>query len=480
MTPAGKRIPIAISVVALIALLAGGAWWWSAAQTRDSVAAIVPARPNLDGSSAELQDRIIAAEQRARGLWRPVEGLAELARLYHANTFVIQADECERGLMQLDAANALWPYLQAHTLGGYGDLDEALPLLQRTVELAPDYVPARVRLGDALLKRNETERAAAVYRDALARDPDNGYASIGLARTELAAGRDTAARDRLLQLVAAQPMFAPAWSLLISVDEQLGDAAAAETHRLRARDAGRPREMPDPWIDALMAYCYDPYRLAVAASAADPANNQARARQLLERAVSVAPNDDLPHRLLGNLLSDLGELSSARTFLERATDIAPKEPDNWSYLVRVLKAMGDVAAAGRALDTGLEHCPQSPVLHLERGRRFAAAGRFEQALAEFEESRRLRPEESSAYIEIAQIHFRQNRLEAGVAELRRAHAVEPNHPVATILLARYAINTGDERGAVEWIERARAQPKVPAQDLARVVAEYQAEFGRNP
>ncbi len=382
--------------------------------------------------------------------------------------------------MRLDPSNALWPYLRAHTAGGYGDLEAALPLLQRVIELAPDYAPARVRLGDARLKRNELEGAAAAYREALSGDAANGFASVGLARVEIAAGNETAARDRLLQLVAAQPLFAPAWGLLISIEERLGNSAAAETHRSGARDAGVPREMPDPWIDALMEYCYDAYRLAVAAAAAEPANRQARARQLLERAVGVAPNDDLPHRLLGNLLSDLGELSSARVFLERATIIAPKEPDNWSHLVRVLKAMGEISAASRAVEEGLVHCPDSAVLHLERGRRFVAAGRLDQAMIEFEESRRLRPEESSAYIEIAQTHFRQNRLEAGVAELRRAHAVEPNHPIAVVLLARYAINTGDERAALDWIRRARAQPKVPAQDITRVIAEYQAAFGRAP
>jgi predicted Zn-dependent protease len=480
MKPTSKRTRVLLIAVALVVLAAGGAWWWSAAQARDSVTVILPPRPDKAGSAEELRARLDDAEQRARGLWRPIEGLADLARLYHANEFADEADQCERGLMQLDPTNPLWPYLQAHTLGGYGYLDEALSLLQRTIELAPDYVPARVRLGDAFLKRNEIERAAAVYGDALARDPFNGYGSIGLARTELAAGRGAAARDRLLQLVAAQPTFVPGWGLLVNVDEQLGDAAAAETHRARARDAGRPREMPDPWIDELMSYCYDSYRLAVAASAADPANNQARARQLLERAVSIAPNDDLPHRLLGNLLSDLGELSGARIYLERATVIAPKEPDNWSYLVRVLKAMGDVGAASRAVDVGLEHCPQSAVLRLERGRRFAAAGQFDRALSEFEQSRRLRPEDSSAYIEIAQTHFSQNRLEAGIAELRRADGVEPNHPVVVVLLARYAISTGDQRAALEWIRRGRAQPKVLPQDLARVIAEYKAEFGQEP
>lgn len=480
MKPRGKPFRIALAAAALLALAAGGVWWWSAARVRDRVAAVVPARPERLSGAAELQSRVNEAEARARSLWRPVEGLADLARLYHANGFIAQADDCAAALMQLDPANALWPYLRAHTAGGYGELEAALPLLQRVIELAPDYAPARVRLGDALLKRNEVARAAAVFREALSRDAANGYASIGLARAEIAAGDVGAGRDRLLQLVAAQPNFAPAWSLLISVEEQLEDAAAAETHHLRAGAAGRSREMADPWIDALMEYCYDAYRLAVAAAAADPANGQARARHLLERAVSIAPSDDLPHRLLGNLLSDLGELSSSRIFLERAAAIAPKEPDNWSYLVRVLKAMGDVAAASRAVDTGLQHCPDSAVLHLERGRRYAASGRFEQAMSDFEESRRLRPEESSAYIEIAQTHFRLDRLEDGVAELRRAHAVEPNHPIAVVLLARYAINTGDEHGAVEWIQRARAQPKVSAQDLARVAAEFQAEFGRAP
>lgn len=477
MKPTGKQIRLALGAAVLSGVVV---WWWSAAQTRDGVAAVVPARPERLEAAVELQTRVNEAEARARNLWRSVDGLADLARLYHANGFIAQADRCAEALMQLDPADPLWPYLRAHTAGGYGDLDAALPLLQRVIELAPNYAPARVRLGDALLKSNEIERATVAYRDALARDPASGYASIGLARTEIATGHHIAARDRLLNLTVAQPMFAPAWSLLVSVDEQLGDAGAAESHRLRAREAGRTGEMPDPWIDELMVYCYDPYRLAVAASAADPANNQARARQLLERAVSIAPNDDLPHRLLGNLLSDLDELSSARIYLERATVIAPKEPDNWSHLVRVLKAMGEVAAAGRAVETGLVHCPESAVLHLERGRRFAAAGLFDQARSEFEQSRRLRPEESSAYIEIAQIHFKQDRLEAGVAELRRACAVEPNHPIATLLLARYAINTGDEGDAAAWIRRARAQPKIRVDDLNQVIEEYRAQFRRSP
>jgi tetratricopeptide (TPR) repeat protein len=476
----GKRPTIVLSV-ATLAVLAGGIFLGAVVtQVREKVSANLPARPALDASRVELRSRLAEAERQAKGWWRPVDGLEELARLYHANGFLPQASSCERALMDVDPTNARWPYLLAHTLGGYGELEEASQLVQRAIDLSPDYLPARIRLGDMLLKENEVERAAAVYSEVSARDPDNGYAAFGLARTDLAAGRATAARDRLQQLVARQPTFTPAWTLLLNIDEQLGDTQAAEAHRLLSGSSGRPRDMPDAWIDELMDDCYDPYRLAVAASAADPADDQARARQLLERAVAVAPSEDLAHRLLGNLLSDLGELSGARLYLERATALNPNEPDNWSALVRVLKTMGDATAANRALDSGLGHCPRSSALLLERGRRYAALGQNEAAIVDFEAARRLHPEQGSAYIEIALAHFRLDRLEAGIAELRRVMTVEPDHPIALVLLARYAINTGDEAGAREWVRRVRLQRKITPKDRDAVVAEYRRAFASDP
>lgn len=467
-------------LAAVIVAGAGAALAWRLAGVRAEVAAALPPRPPIEGLSLQFPDRLDQAEARARSLWGSRAGLAELARLYHANGFLPHASDCERALMRLEPTNPRWPYLLAHTIGGYGDLDEALPLLQRTVELAPDYGPARVRLGDAFLKRNEPERAATIYRQVLSDEPANGYATIGLARTEIAADRAAAARDRLQRLVSDQPLFAPAWTLLISVDEQLGDTALAERHRIESRATGRSRDMTDPWIDELMEDCYDPYRLAVAASTADPANDQARARELLQRAISVAPQGDLAHRLLGNLLSDLGELPAARGYLERATELNPRDPDNWSYLLRVQKAMNDMPAAVRTLEAGLAHCPDAPVLHLERGRRLVAAGELDRAAEAFERSRRLRPEESSAYVELAVVRFKQDRLEEGIAELREAVKVDPTQPVAIVLLARYAINTGDPAAAKDWIQRSRLQPKVRPADLDSLIAEYRSAFGHDP
>lgn len=479
MRRAARRLYWGAGIILPIVLVACGVWWWRAGQVRAAVVAVLPAQPDLSGSSSELVERVTEAGRRARSLRKTIAGLAELARLYQANGFLSEARMCVTGLIALDPTNPLWPYLEAHARGGYGSLEEALPMLQRAIELSPDYLPARIRLGDTLVKLNRLPEAETAYQEVLARNPDEAYATVGLARCEMAAGRAESARRRLQDLVNRQPQFAPGWVLLISLDEQLGDTAAAAQHRSNAPDA-RPREMPDPWIDDLMNDCYDPYRLAVAASAADPANHQARARQLLERAASIAPRDDLPFRLLGNLLSDLGDLPGARRNLERATENNPKEPDNWSHLVRVLKMMGDMPAANRALDAGLARCPDAAVLHLENGRRLAAAGQLDAAAIAFERARRLRPEDSSAPMELAGLRFKQDRLEEGVSALREVVKIDPNHPVAVVLLARYAISNGDEALATEWIRRAKTQPLVPARDLQTVLQEYHAQFGGTP
>jgi predicted Zn-dependent protease len=476
----GKRFRLILRTILALTALGSGAWWWRAAQTRAAVVMSLPAQPSLDGFAPELADRIDAAERRARRLWSARAGLSELARLYHANGFLQEASACENRLIELDQTNPLWPYLLAHTIGGYGDLDSALPLLYRATQLAPGYLPARIRLGDALLKRNQSTEAAAIYHDVLSNDPNHGYAIIGLARTEFAAGQPEAALHRLQLLVQAQPQFAPGQTLLLSVEEQLGKTAEAAMPRSEAGSAKRTHEMPDPWIEDLMNDCYDPYRLAVAAAAADPADNEARARQWLERSIKIAPNYDLSFRLLGNLLSDLGEREAARRYLERAAAINPKEPDNWTYLLRLLKAMGDMPAANLALDTGLAHCPESSLLQLEKGRRFAAGKQFEAAAGAFRVSQRLRPEDPTASMELARVLFRQDRLEDGVEELRNVVKLDPYHPIAVVLLARYAISNGEHAAAEEWIRRARRQPLVRSDELKLVVDEYRSRFGRAP
>ena len=92
------------------------------------------------------------------------------------------------------------------------------------------------------------------------------------------------------------------YDLIVTLYEKLGLTERARLLRAGAKASGAYRDPADPWLDALMADCHDPYRLALAAG------NQARygdtpgAVLLLERAVAIAPDDVSSRYQLGSLL----------------------------------------------------------------------------------------------------------------------------------------------------------------------------------
>ena len=441
------------------------------------VAGSIPLQPALGGLPPELGDRINREERSARGYFHPAAGLAALSRLYHANGFYDEAMQCYDGLQQLDPGEARWPHLQASILAEFGRLDEALGPRQRSLVLAPGYLPVRLRLGDVLLKANQAAAAAGVYTAVLALQPDNPYALLGLARCALVGGDWQKARDHLAQAIRQHPDFVGALSLMVTVSEHLGDQAGADSFRA-AMGKNEFVDVPDEWLDSLAEDCYDPYRLSVAAAVANAAGNPTVARRRLERAIELAPDTGSYRRQLATLLTREGEPALARQHLERAVAVAPEDADAWLLLVQNLAATGDSSGAERVLANGLAVCPQSPSLHLERARRLNSVGRSEEAIAEFRESYRLRPSEASPLVELASVYFSLNRTEEASAAVHEALRKQPEHPIALATLALIAINAGDEAGARAWWIRLSRQPSTPPQVMNTVRQAFQQHFGR--
>ena len=464
-------------VALLLVVLLGVGWsgWWAARQ-HAIVARHLPARPELGTWPSELVDKIAAGEGKARGYFRPASGLVSLSRLYHANGFYPEALQCYAGLRQLDPANARWLHLPACILAEFGRLEEARPWEERAVVLAPDYLPARLRLGDILLKDNQTAAAAQAYALALGRDPGNPYALLGLARCALVGADWTKAREHLRAAISAHPDFIGALSLLVTVSEHLGETA--EVAALKAAIGKREfSDLTDEWVASLVEECQDAYRLSVAAAVANATGDAATTRRLLERAIALAPATSSYRRQLAALLSREGNLRLAREHLEKAVTSTPDDADCWLFLVQNLNAMGEPVRAEQTLAKGLSACPLSPSLHLERARWWSQAGRPEEAIAEFRESYRLRPSEASPLVELATVYFSTGRVEEATGALREALRKQPDHPIALATLALIAISQGDEGGARGWWNRVRLQPATPPQAVSSIRQAFQQQFG---
>jgi tetratricopeptide (TPR) repeat protein len=470
-----RRPSIIMATAAAVVVAVGAVFGWRAHDRRQLVEGAVPARPSLVKFPTELLDRVYSAETAARRKGS-IDALKDLATLYDVNGFVAESERCYQGLMQLEPKNAKWPHRIATNRAGYGELDVAIQLWEYAVQFAPDYIPIRIRLGDAYLKTNRDADAAKAYEAVLQREPANPYALVGLARLDLKSGNAVRAKERL-EHAAEQSNWAIGTDLLVSVYEQLGDNDRAIALRARTKSAGTYFDPPDPWIDGMLDDCYDIFRLTLGAGFAEHRGDPATARRILERAAVLAPKDGHVFLQLGLLCRGTNDLESARKYLEHSADVDPTLSDAWAQLVDLYAAMGDRTRSTRALSLGLSHCPLSPGLHLERGRRLAAAGQVDAAIADFRESFRLRPEEADPLIEIAELELRRNNTEEAIKDLHRALDSEPDHPVALMTLALYSIGVGDERGARNWLRRAQLQVRVPRDALAQLISQYGQRFG---
>lgn len=458
------------------ALLAGG-YGWNLHHRRALVAQYVPNAPALGSLPVELGESLHLAELRARSWRRSIDGLAELSRLYHANGFYPEAILCYEGLSKAASDDARWPHLHACIMADFGRVEEALPLRERAVALAPEYLPAQVRLGDVLLKADRLDAAATAYAAALERDGANPYAQLGLARCDLSRGDWNKARERLRDAVAQHPDFIGGLSLLVTVSEHFGDREAADT--LKATIGRREfTDLPDPWLDELADVCFDAYRLSVAAAVANSAGQHERALELLDRAITLSPEASSYRRQAGQILLNDRNFSAARVHLEKAVAVNPGDSDAWLQLLNALRGLGQEQAASNALLKGLSHCPQSPSLHLEYARWLKASGRLEEAITEFRYGYELRPSEASPLVELASVYFSVGRDQEALDSLNRALERQPEHPMALATLMFYAISQQDEPEALRRWTLVRRQTKTPPPVVEGLRQAFQQQFGR--
>lgn len=414
------RVKLLIGLAGVVLCLGGffGFRWWKRAERQSAAVASLPRKPAFNEASAELRERVVQAEEDVRRGSDPIEGLQRLSRLYDANGYTDAALKCYEGLIRLEPGEPKWLHLRATLLAGFGQLDEAVPLWQSMLKLSPAYEPARIHLTDALLKLNRAKEAESV-------DPEE-----------------------------------------------------VRRHTLGQGQPGP--EIADPWKDELYEYCYDPYKLRVAAAAFERQSNLASARATLEHALRLAPNDQAAHRELGRLFLDQGDIPSARIHLEKAASLGPDDSENWIGLFKLATAAHDTEAAKRVVLAGLSHCPNSPTLRLEHGRQLLAARDPQSALAEFIEARRLRPNEPDPIVQIGIAYLYLGETAKGLAAMKEVLRVQPDHPMALLTLGRVAIDAGDAVEARRWIERLKQQARARPEDVHEVSAMFQQRFGTVP
>ena len=350
---------------------------------------------------------------------------AHLARLLHAWEQWDAAHGAYARAQALAPEAVEWLYLDAVVLQRLARHAEAVTRLRRVTALKPDYLPARMRLAEALFEMGELGESRPLF-EALVREPAaEPAAEVGLGRIAAAEARHDAAVRHFERAVALFPGLGAAHYGLARSYRAVGRRGDAERalQQHAAYGARWPR-LPDPLLDAIAGLRED-------------------ARAVLQRAVALAETGDVEGSVAAHeeALARDGSLTQAHANL---VSLYGRLGD-WDQAERHYRA---AAAAG--LDSADPHYDFAVVLSLQE--------KWDLAETAYRKALEVNPLHAPARNNLGQIFERRREYDAACQEYRRAVDAQPAFRLARFNLGRMLLVRGETHQAIDEFEKLQ-QPR---------------------
>jgi len=374
----------------------------------------------LDDFSSGIRGQIQEAYADVRAHPDDATANGRLGMILHTYGLLQEAEVCYRRAVRLAPATFRWVYYLAAIESDGGHCDDAVATLRRALQIAPDYVPAQLRLASCLLASADWNASEEIYSAIVKQHPDNANAYYGLGRAR-AARRDFAgAADAYGKACALFPDFGAAHYALALIYRSLGQdgKASEQVHLFEKNKDGAP-----PSNDALL--------------------NEVRA-------LNLSATNQVQ---IGIELERQGRLEESVTAHEKALEIDSHMVQAHINLVELYGRLGQFEKAEEHYRAAARLEPGSVESHYNYGVLLLTAQKFEQAENAFRKAIEIDPFHAAAHNNIGYLLERQGKLVEAAAEYRKAVDNKPNDRQAHFNLGRVLVNQHAYREGIEELEK---------------------------
>ena len=410
-----------------------------------------------------------------------------------------------------------------------GDWSETRHLLDRVLELEPDYAPALSLLGDIELQSLNLDAAETAYSKALASDDgrfEDRYkrALVRLQKEDSAGASEDASvlikrspkspaanyvqgiiHFREGDLKAAVAAFDLAQTegdrypmslfYLATAHDKLGNAAQAEDFayrylsiapnsapgrkllanmKLRNGESSEAEELMRAVVEANPE---DVDALNLLSGALIKQGNTEEALALLAKVASLQPDSQQAQVRLGAGLLASGQVAGSFEHIEAALKLDPGFEQADILLVTAYLKEGDVDAALAAVDAFEEKMPDSAVPHNLRGQVYLSQDKPAEAKAAFNQALTISPDDVTANDKLAYLSIQENELDTAKGYYQKILEVAPDNLPTLMKLAALAELKKDDQGVEDSLKRAMdAHPKATQPRV--VMARYYLTKGK--
>ncbi len=382
-------------------------------------AAAQPVLPKLALEAYPPAAREAIARAHRAAVERPADAGATgtLGRVLHAWEQWDAARESYARAAALAPRAFEWPYLEAVVLQRLARPADAVDRLEAALGINPNYLPARLKLAEALLDAGDLDRSAQLF-STLADPACEPAVQFGLGRIA-AARKDPKAIGHFERAVALFPEFGSAHYALALAYRAAGrrdDAQAAlERH---AKYGARWPALDDPIVAAVLGLRED-------------------AAALLQRGVKYA---------------DAGELDAAIEAHEAALAADPSLAQAHANLISLYGRSRNWARAEEHYRAVVKLAVNVADAHYDYGVLLGLQERWEEAAGAYRQALALNPQHAQAHNNVGQILERQRKLTDAAAEYERAVASQPTLRIARFNLGRMLIALGRPDDAVRELQ----------------------------
>lgn len=287
-----------------------------------------------------------------------------------------------------------------------GQAGKAKALLQTAIDGAPDYVEAHTNLATLLHRMGDSAGAEIAYRQVIDLKPDFVDALYNFGTLYVETGRFEASVPIFEKAIQLDPHQADLYLGLSHAAHALGDGAAARNNVNRALEI-------EPNNVSALVHKAELYSDEEAFGEAKP---------LLEVAAKLSPEIAEIHRRLGYVQRHLGDLDDAVASLRTTVRLAPDSPD-------ALVGLGD------ALETN---------------------GEIEEAEALYRKALQIDPTYGDGLAKLGLLLAANNQYEEAEDPLQRALKLYPDNPQIKFSLGATRRSSGDYEAAVPLYQAALA------------------------
>lgn len=404
---------------------------------------------------------------------------ADMGRLFIATELYDAAERCFANARTLAPADMRWPYYLAHVARLGNDRDKAASLFEQALALQPDHVPSLVWLAEMRLAQSRSADAKPFLLKAQSLAPGEPAVLYGLGRVALEAHEYTEAVKAFEDALALAPSATLVHYPLAMAYRGAGDLKRADAHlRLRGEAALTPA---DPLMGEVRKLLTNAAALETRGSQAMDARDWPAAVAALRQAIAVAPDNAFTRLNLGTSLYLTGDRIAALEQYRAAVRLSPSLARAHFGIGVVLEGRGQDREAIDAFTAAVQSDPDYDEARFSLANALRRTGRVSDSLAHYQKVLERSPGTSQAAFGYAMALVRLGRYREARERLERdarVYADQPGfaHALARVLAAAPEDGVRDGARALTLVQPLASSQRSPA--VMETMAMALAETGR--